>query len=381
MNTTPQTDVSSLKEELELHDAAMASTSCGISIADARAEDVPLIYVNKAFCELTGYPLEEVLGRNCRFLQADDRDQEARHRIRESIEAGTGCNVLLRNVRKDGTIFWNELILSPIHDRFGTLTHFVGVQNDVTEREEARRALAEKQAELEALIKEKDRMTGLIAHDIRGPLSNLCMYHDLITQGVGDEETQQDFDQLIQQGIGKALQLIDDLLDMSAITSGSFALEIKNVRLEDFFRNIIHLNTPLGTSKGIQVTLSMETRSETWTFDPVRIEQVVDNLLSNAFKYSYGGSCVEVMVSEASDRLHITITDQGQGIRTEDMPKLFQEFQTTRTQPTSGEKSHGLGLSICRRIVELHGGTIGAESVFGEGSTFRFDLPTSPENS
>ena len=140
----------SLQEEIELHTRAMSSTSCGITISDARHPERPLIYVNDAFVEVTGYSREEALGRSCRFLQKDDRDQPAVHRIRRAIREGVHCKALLRNYKKDGTFFWNELIMSPIKGKDGELTHFVGVQTDVTERESAKRDLLIKQEELES---------------------------------------------------------------------------------------------------------------------------------------------------------------------------------------------------------------------------------------
>jgi PAS domain S-box-containing protein len=121
-------------EELRrLLDRAVAASSNGIIITDPKLPDDPIVYVNPAFEKTTGYPMEEILGRNCRFLQGEDRDQPAVEELRACIEAGQECRVVLRNYRKDGTLFWNELYVSPVHDDEGSITNFVGVQNDVTE--------------------------------------------------------------------------------------------------------------------------------------------------------------------------------------------------------------------------------------------------------
>lgn len=105
----------------------------GVAIADATAEDMPLVYVNPAFERSTGYAAEEALGRNCRYLQGEDRDQPALVTLRHGLATGTGCLVTLRNYRKNGTMFYNELSVSPVHNQDGTLTHFVGIQKDVTQ--------------------------------------------------------------------------------------------------------------------------------------------------------------------------------------------------------------------------------------------------------
>lgn len=119
----------------DLKNKALESTSCGISIANCLHEDNPLIYVNSAFETMTGYSKEEVLGQNCRFLQGEDNEQPQLEIIRHALKSGKDCKVVLRNYRKDGTLFYNELILSPVKDQKDQVTHFIGIQNDVTERE------------------------------------------------------------------------------------------------------------------------------------------------------------------------------------------------------------------------------------------------------
>lgn len=138
--------------ELRLSNQAIAASSNGIVIADARQPDLPITYVNPAFEHLTGYEAQEVIGRNCRFLQGKDRDQPALHDLREAVRAGKGCTVVLSNYRKDGTRFWNELTISPIYDVDGEVTHFVGIQTDITERKQAQEALHDQQEQTENLL-------------------------------------------------------------------------------------------------------------------------------------------------------------------------------------------------------------------------------------
>jgi PAS domain S-box-containing protein len=122
---------------LWLYERALAATSCGIVISDAHRPNNPIIYCNQAFLEITGYSRDEVIGRNCRFLQGPDTDQEAIEQIRQAIRVGQECEVVLKNYRKDGTFFWNSLTISPVRDANGCLTHFIGVQTDITRRKQA----------------------------------------------------------------------------------------------------------------------------------------------------------------------------------------------------------------------------------------------------
>src|SRR5215218_1600851 len=129
-------------EELRrLLDRAVAASSNGIVITDPRLPDDPIVYVNPAFEKTTGYPMEEVIGRNCRFLQGEDRDQPALEELRACLREGQECRVVLRNYRRDGTRFWNELYVSPVHDDAGNVINFVGVQNDITESKRAQEVL------------------------------------------------------------------------------------------------------------------------------------------------------------------------------------------------------------------------------------------------
>src|SRR5215204_2259251 len=143
------------ERELRLLYRAVAASSNGITISDSTAPDEPLIYVNRSFELMTGYSSEEVLGRNCRFLQGDDRDQPALLVVRAALREGRDCEVLLRNYRKDGTSFWNELRLSPVHDERGRLVNFVGVQNDVTKRKRAEEELRRAHAELDERVRRR----------------------------------------------------------------------------------------------------------------------------------------------------------------------------------------------------------------------------------
>src|SRR5215213_5075227 len=121
---------------------AVEATRTGVLITDPNRPDNPIVYANPAFERITGYSAEEVIGRNCRFLQRDDRGQPALEEVRAAIGEGRDCRVAVRNYRKDGALFWQELSISPVRDDRGRITHFVGIQEDVTERKLAEERLA-----------------------------------------------------------------------------------------------------------------------------------------------------------------------------------------------------------------------------------------------
>lgn len=235
-------------------------------------------------------------------------------------------------------------------------------------------ALAAANDRLEALNRQKDRFLGMAAHDLRGPLSNIKLAANLVRVAQSDAE-REDFTQMIEGAAGNMLTLVNDLLDFAAIESGNLTLRPQWVDVPGLIEKVFRLNQPAGAQKGIALATQLDDDLPQIYCDPARIEQVLNNFISNGFKFSYPDTTVTLQVFNAGGGVEFAVVDQGQGIRPEDLDRLFGEYQRTSARPTGGERSTGLGLSICKRIVGLHGGRIGVESTFGVGSRFYFLLP------
>ncbi|HEY9808873.1 MAG TPA: PAS domain S-box protein [Halomicronema sp.] len=154
------------EETLKLRERAIEASSNAIVIVDMRLPDTGIIYVNPAFERMTGYSPQEVLGKNCRFLQGKDRNQPQVDTLRRCIKAGESCTVILRNYRKDGTLFWNELSISPLYDKHNTLTHFIGIQTDITNRKIAEEKLQEARDQLQAVLDAVPGFVSWISYDL-----------------------------------------------------------------------------------------------------------------------------------------------------------------------------------------------------------------------
>lgn len=141
----------------KIYGTALDASVDGVVITDNSLPDNPIIYCNQAFCEITGYNKDEIIGHNCRFLQANDRDQKVRQTITEAVKEGKSCQVDIRNYKKDGTFFWNELSISPVFDDQGIVTHFIGIQNDITRRKQAENNLNLERENLEKRVKERTK--------------------------------------------------------------------------------------------------------------------------------------------------------------------------------------------------------------------------------
>jgi signal transduction histidine kinase len=248
------------------------------------------------------------------------------------------------------------------------------------------RRVAERTAELEdanarllAANAQKDLFIGMAAHDLRTPIQVVQGFIDLLLDPRTPPSDYREFHLVIREAMHNMLNMLNDLLDMAKIESGSVRLHPAEVDVPRFIARLVKINRPIGQRKAIGLESRIDPSVTTAYFDSDRIEQVLNNLISNAFKFSFGDTTVRVIVASASDgpagALEFAVEDSGQGIREEELSLVFNDFQKVSTRPTAGESSTGLGLSICKRLVELHGGTIAVRSVHGEGSRFAFTLP------
>ena len=240
----------------------------------------------------------------------------------------------------------------------------------------------ERTAQLRFANEQKDRFMGMVVHDLRGPIGTIQMCAETLRLADPGQAEQAEFLGMIEETAGHSLALINDLLDIAAIESGNLVIERQTIDLVHFLGRISQRYLLLSERKGIRLEVKFDpTLAPVGTpvyanirLDPRRVEQLLDNLLSNALKYSYPGTTVTVQLwCEGSDLL-LSVADQGQGIAPHELEYLFKTFSRTSTRPTGNEQSTGLGLAICKRIVELHQGTIDAASVVGQGTTFTVRL-------
>lgn len=239
------------------------------------------------------------------------------------------------------------------------------------------RELAKKNRELDELNKIKNQFLGIAAHDLRNPLGVIMGYSDYILEEDNGNFSEEHLMMLnsILKSSEFMLSLINNLLDVSAIESGKLELELTKADLISVIRNNVELNNVIAQKKNIQIHLNAQDQISEILIDIGKIEQVLNNLISNAVKYSFPDTTVQVNIYQNDSEVIVSVTDQGQGIPESELEKLFKPFEKTSVQSTAGEKSTGLGLSIVKNLVLGHKGRIWVESKVGEGSTFYFSLP------
>jgi signal transduction histidine kinase len=243
------------------------------------------------------------------------------------------------------------------------------------------RELQKKNAELVKLNDLKNQFLGIAAHDLRNPIGIIYSFSSFLMEEVGDRLSTEHADFLsgIRSSSEFMLHLLDDLLDIAKIESGKLNLDMEPTDIVAFIGHNVALNRVLAKKKQISIHFNPYEAYPRIKIDRLKMDQVLNNLISNAVKFSPPDTTVTVSVFRSGEHVTVSVQDDGPGIPEEERMKLFLPFSKTSVKPTSGEKSSGLGLSIVKKIVLGHLGKIWVESNVGKGASFCFSLPFSSD--
>jgi PAS domain S-box-containing protein len=286
-----------------------------------------------------------------------------------------------QEVYPDGSTTWLSTTKAPILDEGGRVTGIVGVSRDITERkraEEARVQLAREQAaraEAETANRLKDEFLAVVSHELRTPLTPIVGWAGLLRAGGYDSATLGQALETIERCAKAQRHIVDDLLDVSRIVTGNLQLALAPVDLGSIVEAAVAAARPAAAARSIGVEAVLPARGEVITGDAGRLQQIVSNLLSNAVKFTPEGGRVEVRLERSGEHVEIVVSDTGVGISPEFLPHVFEKFRQADGSRARAHGGLGLGLAIVRHLVELHGGTVRAESRGkGEGASFTVRL-------
>ncbi|OHD55531.1 MAG: hypothetical protein A2Y33_00810 [Spirochaetes bacterium GWF1_51_8] len=281
---------------------------------------------------------------------------------------------LVRGFYIDGVKVEKHLLFSVKPVRYNEKDMVLLIIDDVSELEAQR-------LKLEEINHTKNLFLGVAAHDLRNPISAINIYASFLKEDLHDciNEEHREFLDSIISSTRFMNHLIKDLLTVSQIESGALNLEIDRNNYEKLLAHCVKINQPIAGKKGIKIESKIEGTIPLFYFDKYKIEQVLNNLIGNAIKFSAGETTITLDISVTGDSVMTSVNDQGPGIPAEEIPRLFEVFRQGSNKPTGDEESTGLGLLISRKIVEGHHGSIGVESIVGKGSSFYFSLPLSIE--
>ena len=327
-------------DKLRLLERAVTASTNSIVISDPNLPDDPLVYVNPAFERTTGYASEDVLGRNCRFLQGEDRDQPAIGRLRAAVHEGLHCTVVLRNYRKDGTLFWNELSVYPVRNEERRVTNFVGVQNDITERIRAEETLSEmRRVERRRIARD---LHDIVLQDLSGALQSLRLMH------------------LRAKGSGTWLDLGEELEALGRASSGlrSAIYDLRREKDRPFLESVewlVELSQRATPEREIRLVAEERSAGVIPGRASVELLRILQEALANVRRHSAARS-VEVRLWTDDEAVLLEVADDGRGF-------------------DPGTASAGIGLSAMRERVEELGGEIEVSSRPGEGTKVAVRVP------
>lgn len=337
-----------------LFELAANSSKDGLTIADARLPDMPVIYANQAFVAMTGYSLAHILGRNCRYMQGPDTHQPELEVLRRAFAEGQACTVTLGNYRQDGSFFWNELSISPICAEGSVVTHFMGVQKDVSERvrlkqhlataaaalQQTNQNLADRERELAHLNDQLKLFVGYAAHDLRSPLGVISA---LAKYGNGDRCTTERRKVLlarIEESADSCLELVTSFLDDAALGTGQIELNIANWLLADLLQTCLANLVDLANGQNLLINVNIDDRLAVHV-DGQRMIQVFNNLLINAIKYSVPGSQIDIDATTHDGTCTVSITN-------------LVASEPNTLSASNVYRSVGLGLVIVKDVLAAH---------------------------
>jgi PAS domain S-box-containing protein len=378
---------------LRLLESVITNANDAVMVTEAQtpAGGPSIVYVNEAFNKMTGYTVEEVIGKTPRMLQGPKTDKKELSRIREAIKAQKTIEVEIVNYKKNGEEYWVNFTIVPVADKDGVITHFVAIQRDVTARrrqeemarEKLERLVKERTRELnEALKKEKDlvelksKFVAIASHEFRTPLATI----NFATNYLKDySERLQPLDmkrklESIEKQVKHMTFLLDDLLTLSKSESGKTRAVARKIDIHDFFTKIVE--EVLYTEKSRHnIMFTFDSKVREVEIDEKLLRNVFINLLTNAIKFSPESSEVSLSVQTVDDQLRISVKDHGLGIPSHEFDKIFDPFH--RGSNAGAIQGTGLGLSIVKKAIELLDGQLDFRSEVGKGSEFTVGFRTS----
>lgn len=356
---------------LYIRDRALLATTTGVVITDHGRVDEPIVFINTAFTEITGYELDDCFGRNCRFLNTGVRRSEtALAGIRDCLKNDVGGVFEFENRRKDGSLFWNRLSLAPVANYEGRVTHFVGIVDDVTTRVEQQNQLVFALNETEKANALRETFVRLVGHELRTPL-NAALTWIRLMEVDSSKDTLDKGMSVVAASIESQSRLVDDLVDVSRFSSAGVRLEAETTDTRKLIEVTVEELRPT-VEPELELSLQIEPGSYSANVDPLRVKQIVRNLVSNAHRYTPAGGKICIRLSMEERKLVLTVADSGKGMTDDAMAHIFEPFwRADHNLP-----GLGVGLAIVSALVTAHDGSIEVDSDgANRGSKFTVRLP------
>jgi hypothetical protein len=349
---------------------------------------------NSGAARIKGYTEDEIIGQHFSVFYPQDAKNSGwpEHELQVAAEKGSFVDTGWR-LRKDGTSFWANVTITALRDADGQLIGYAKLTRDMTEvkrievmeqvnqqREEMLDAERSARMAAQRATRLKDEFLATLSHELRTPLSAILGWTQLLLREgppKGPDEQKRAIE-VIDRNARAQIQLIDDLLDLSRIMTGKLRLDLHQISFASIIEAAVDSAKPAAEAKGIRLKAILGAGRDVVSADGSRLQQVVWNLLTNAIKFTPKGGQVQVLLQRVNSHLELSVSDTGIGIPPDYLPHVFDRFSQKDSSTTRAYGGLGLGLAICKQLVELHGGSIRAASQGeGKGATFSVHLPLS----
>jgi len=401
VNTDITEEVEAL-QWLKLKSKSLESISNGIMITDIKGK---VLWVNPGFTKLTGFTILEAVGKSPGFLKSGLHTEEFYTNLWKTILEGKTWRGEITNKKKNGEIYLEMMTITPVFEETtNKVSHFIAVKEDITERkkneEELNRLIEEiyeeqdrieenaselvqlnakleiSEEKLQELNASKDRFFSILAHDLKNPFTALIGYSEMLLEDFEDfsDAEKKEFISVIYKTSKNVYELLENLLDWSRIQTGRMELLPAKIDLYKIAQTVYNLT--YGNASKKHINLNVDIKEGTFVFvDKNAVSTVLRNLVINAIKFTPENGMIIIKSEEEENYFKVTVEDDGIGISKEIQEKLFKIDSAHTTPGTANEKGTGLGLILCKELVENSGGSIWVESEDGKGSKFIFTLP------
>ena len=375
------TDKKKAEEKLKLLNRAVEASSVSVVITDS---DGYINYINPYFTKLTGYSYEEARGQNPRVLKSGNQPITFYEELWNTILSGSEWTGEFNNRKKNGELFWEKAIISPILNSEGKVTNFVAIKEDITERKKILEELVAAKEHAEESDRLKSAFLANMSHEIRTPMNGILGFSELLKEPGLTGEEQQEYIRIIQKSGVRMLNIINQIVDISKIEAGLMTLDIKESNINEQIEYIYTFFKPEAETKGIKLSFrnTLPAKDAIIQTDREKLYAILTNLIKNAIKYTMVGFIefgYKIVETQCIASLQFYVKDTGIGVPKDRQEAIFERFIQADIEDRMAYQGAGLGLAITKAYVEMLGGKIGVESEEGIGSTFYFTLPYNTE--
>jgi PAS domain S-box-containing protein len=372
------TDITKSKEseaELNRLSSIVQQSNEGVLITDI---DEKVIWINKGFIKITGYHRKEIIGKNPReVLKCPATMQSTVEFMSKQVALRLPFTSEVINYHKNGSEYWVKLIAQPIFDGSGVFQGYFFIQHDVTHEKEMIAQIIEAKEEAEESNRLKTIFLGSLSHEVRTPLQGILGFAEILETSVLSEDKRLEYLGVIKRRTVDMQNIIEALLDMASLETGEIKAFPIEINLYESVETAFNKTLQDSDFKDKPIELKLENNLKANTsvlIDPQHLLQVLSNLLGNAIKFTEEGT-IKLLCEKQASSFQISVIDTGIGIASDNIEHIFKPFRQAHEGISRSKGGIGLGLSICKKMVELWGGTIEISSEIGKGSTFSFNIP------